>query len=118
MESPLVKFMTRRQLCCKSALDVVCVDNIGGGAAIECFGSAHGQLGQQGVTLVSGWLAEPRQHSQAHRQFTQHWWNFDQLINEYFDTTPEIEISPGYILDQDIALFAIDNNARLSSCVD
>ena len=59
MESPLVKFMTRRQLCCNSALDVVCVDNIGGGAIIECFGNAHSQLRQQGVTIVSGWRAEP-----------------------------------------------------------
>ena len=117
MENPLVKFLTRRQLFCKSALDVVCVDSIGGGAAIECFGNAHGQLRQQGVTIVSGWLAEPRHHSQAHRQFTQHWWNFDQHSSEYFDTTPEIEKGAIYILDRDIALFAIDNNERLSSCV-
>ncbi len=117
MESPLVKFMTRRQLFCKSALDVVCVNNIGGGAVIECFGNAHSQLSQQGVTIVSGWLAEPRQHSQVHRQFTQHWWNFDQRVNEYFDITPEIEKGAIYILDRDIALFAIDNNERLSSCV-
>ena len=118
MESPLVKFMTRRQLCCKSALDVVCVDNIGGGAAIECFGSAHGQLGQQGVTLVSGWLAEPRQHTQSHCQFTQYWSNFDQHTCEYIDTTPEIEKGAIHILDRDIALFAIDNNARLSTYAD
>jgi hypothetical protein len=54
MESPLVKFLNRPQLFCKSALDVVCVDGVKGAI---------------------------------------------------------------YILDRDIALFAIDNNARLSSCV-
>jgi hypothetical protein len=117
MESPLFKFLTRRQLFCKSPLDVVCVESIGGGAVIECFGNAHSQFSQQGVTIVSGWLAEPRQHSQAHRQFTQHWWNFDQRSSEYFDISPEIEKGAIYILDRDIALFAIDNNARLSSCV-
>ena len=54
MESPLVKFLNRPQLFCKSALDVVCVDGVRGAI---------------------------------------------------------------YILDRDIALFAIDNNERLSSCV-
>ena len=44
MESPLVKFLIRRQRFCKSALDVVCVDSIGGGAVIECFGNAYSQL--------------------------------------------------------------------------
>ncbi len=117
MESPLVKFLIRRQRFCKSALDVVCVDSLGGGAVIECFGNAYSQLRRQGVTIVSGWLAEPRQHSQAQRQFTQHWWNFDDLRREYFDTTPAIEKGAIYILDSDIAMFAIDNNERLSSCV-
>jgi len=117
MESPLVKFLTRRQLFCKSALDVVCVDSIGGGAVIECFGNAHNQLRQPGVSIVSGWLAEPRQHSQAQRQFTQHWWNFDQRSSEYFDTSPGIEKGAIYILDRDIALFAVEHNERLSSCV-
>ena len=54
MESPLVKFLIRRQRFCKSALDVVCVDSIGGGAVIECFGNAYSQLRRQGVTIVSG----------------------------------------------------------------
>jgi len=117
MESPLVKFLIRRQRFCKSALDVVCVDSIGGGAVIECFGNAYSQLRREGVTIVSGWLAEPRQHSQAQRQFTQHWWNFDDQRREYFDTTPAIEKGAIYILDRDIAMFTIDNNARLSSCV-
>ena len=117
MESPLVKFLIRRQRFCKSALDVVCVDSIGGGAVIECFGNAYSQLRRQGVTIVSGWLAEPRQHSQAQRQFTQHRWNFDDQRREYFDTTPAIEKGAIYILDRDIAMFTIDNNARLSSCV-
>ncbi len=59
MESTLGNPLTRRQLFCKSALGVVCVDNIGGGAIIEYFGNAHSQLRQQGVTIVSGWRAEP-----------------------------------------------------------
>lgn len=117
MESPLVKFLTRRELFCKSALDLVCVDGTGGGAVVECVGNAHSQLRHQDLTIVSGWLAEPRQHLRAHRKFTQHCWNFDQLINEYFDTTPAIEMSASYILDRDTVLFAIDNNARLSGCV-
>ena len=117
MESPLLKFLIRRQIFCKTALDVVCVDSIGGGAAIECFGNAHKQLLHDEVTIVSGWLAEPGQASQAQRQFTQHWWNFDQRSREYFDTSPEIEKGSIYIMDRDIALFAIDNNERLSSCV-
>ena len=69
---------------------------------------------------MSGWLAEPlepMQNSQAQRQFTQHWWNFDERSREYFDTSPEIEKGTIYILDYDIALFAINNNERLSSCV-
>ena len=117
MESPLLKFLTRRQLFCKSPLDIVCVESIGGGAVIECFGNAYSQLRKPGVAIVSGWLAEPRQNSHAQRQFTQHWWNFDQHSSEYFDISPEIEKGAIYILDRDIALFAIDNNARLSSCV-
>lgn len=117
MESPLLKFLTRRQLFCKSPLDVVCVESVGGGAVIECFGNAYSQLRKPGVTIVSGWLAEPRQNSHAQRQFTQHWWNFDQGNSEYFDISPEIEKGAIYILDRDIALFAIDNNQRLSSCV-
>jgi len=120
MESALIKFLARRQLFCKSALDVVCVESIGGGAVNECFGNAHNQLRQQGVTIASGWLAEPlqsMQHSQAQRQFTQHWWNFDEQRCEYFDTSPEIEKGAIYILDRDIAMFAVKNNDRLSSCV-
>ena len=117
MESPLLKFLTRRQLFCKSALDIVSVESIGGGAVIECFGNAYSQLQKPGVTIVSGWLAEPRQNSHSQRQFTQHWWNFDHHSSEYFDISPEIEKGAIYILDRDIALFAIDNNARLSSCV-
>jgi hypothetical protein len=120
MESALLKFLKRRQAYCKRALDVVCVENLGGGAVNTCFGNAHDQLRQQGVTIVSGWLAEPlqpMQNSQAQRQFTQHWWNFDERRGEYFDTSPEIEKGTIYILDYDIAQFAIDNNELLSSCV-
>lgn len=117
MESPLLKFLTRRQFFCKSALDVVSVESMGGGAVIECFGNAYSQLREQRVTIVSGWLAEPLKRSQAQRQFTQHWWNFDQRTSEYFDISPDIEKGAIYILDRDIALFAADNNERLSSCV-
>lgn len=72
---------------------------------------------------MSGWLAEPLQtvqpllHSKVQRQFTQHWWNFDGKSRKYFDTSPEIEQGAIYILDRDIALFAVDNIERLSSCV-
>jgi len=117
MESSLLQFLTRRQLCCKSVIGVVCVEGIGGGAVNDCFSNSYNQLRQQWVTIVSGWLAEPRQHSQAQRQFTQHWWNFDERTRGHFDTTPEIEEGAIYILDRDIALFAADNNERLSSCV-
>lgn len=123
MESALLKFLTRRQAFCKRTLDVVCVESIGGGSVNGCFGNAYDQLRQQGVSIVSGWLAEPlqplqpMQHSQAQRQFTQHWWNFDERSREYFDTSPEIRKGSIYILDHDIALFAVDNNERLSSCV-
>ena len=120
VESALLKFLTRRQAFCKSALDVVCVESIGGGAINECFTNAYDQLRQQGITIVSGWFAEPVQPmllSQTQRQFTQHWWNFDKHSSEYFDTSPGIERGGVYILDRDIALFAVDNNERLSSCV-
>jgi hypothetical protein len=123
MESALFKFLSRRQAFCKSALDMVYVENLGGGAVNECFGNAYDQLRQQGITIVSGWLAEPLQtlqplrHSQVQRQFTQHWWNFDGQNRKYFDTSPEIEKGAIYILDRDIALFAVDNIERLSSCV-
>ena len=120
MESALLKFLTRRQAFCKRTLDVVCVESLGGGAVNTCFGNAYEQLRQQGVTIVSGWLAEPlqpMQHSQAQRQFTQHWWNFNERSGEYFDTSPEIEKGAIYILDYDIALYSIDNKECLSSCV-
>jgi hypothetical protein len=55
-------------------------------------------LRKPGVTIVSGWLAEPRQNSHAQRQFTQHWWNFDQRSSEYFDISPEIEKGAIYTL--------------------
>ena len=57
MESPLVKFLTRRQLFCKSALDVVCVDGIGGGAAIEKLiltGSATSATGNSLANTIIG----------------------------------------------------------------
>lgn len=117
MESALVKFLSCRQSFCKRPLDVVRVKNIGGGAVSGCFGNAYGQLGQQGITIVSGWLAEPVQPWQAQRQFTQHWWNYDERNREYFDTSPEINEGAIYILDHDIALFAVENNDQLSSCV-
>ena len=116
MESALHKFLTLRQRYCKNVLGLVSVENLGGGAINDCFGNAHNQL-REGVAIVSGWLAEPRQHSPAQRQFTQHWWNFDDRNREHFDTTPEIEKEAVYILDSDIALFAAHNNTRLSSCV-
>ena len=123
MESALFKFLTGRQAFCKSALDMVYVESMGGGAVNQCFGNAHDQLQQQGITIVSGWLAEPLltvqplQHSKVQRQFTQHWWNFDGQNRQYFDISPEIEKGAIYILDRDIALFAVDNMERLSSCV-
>ena len=120
MESALLKFLTRRQAFCKMTLDIVCVESIGGGAVNTCLGNAHDQLSQQGITIVSGWLAEPLeqlQNPQTKRQFTQHWWNFDERSREYFDTSPEINKGAIYILDYDIALYTIDNNEDLSSCV-
>jgi hypothetical protein len=78
MESALFKFLTRRQVFCKSALDMVYVKSMGGGAVNKCFGNAYDQLSQHGTTIVSGWLAEPLQtvqpiqHSKVQRQFTQH----------------------------------------------
>ena len=118
MESSLVKFLTLRQIFRKSALNVWCVDNIGNGAVIERFGNDHSQLRQQGVTIVRGWLAEPRQHSQVRRQFTQRWWNFGERSRQYLDTWPEIEKGSRYIMDREIALFPIDNNDRHLSCKD
>ena len=98
----------------------MCVESIGGGAINECFSNAYDQLRQQGITIVSGWFAEPLQPmqlSQTRRQFTQHWWNFDTHSKEYFDTSPSIERGAIYILDHDIALFLEDNHECLSSCI-
>jgi hypothetical protein len=69
------------------------------------------------VTIVSGWLALPANTQAGHRQFTQHWWNYSELLRRHIDVSPGIEDGAIYILDNDIGLYAAEHNHKLTSCV-
>lgn len=117
IESILVKFIRARQRECTSLLDIVSVKWMGGGDENQCFANAHSMIRSDEIDIASGWLALPFDHKNGHRQFTQHWWNYNRRLNRFFDISPDIEDGAIYIFDPDIAIFATVNNHRLKSCV-
>ena len=113
---PVLEFIQMRQKFCQLALDVVAPTKIADGDESQCFMNAYRGSSAHQCTMCSGWLATPLQRGTAF-QFTQHWWNFDQNAYRYIDHSPAIEENAVYILDQDLAQFALVHNDRLTSCV-
>lgn len=117
MESILLKFLNARQKHCPLPLDAVSVKWVGGGNVNECFLNAHKKTLDGQFQMVSGWLAIPTVASLDKKQFTQHWWNLECATGRHLDFSPEIEDGAIYIVDNNIAAFALANNSKLSSCV-
>lgn len=112
----MLEFIHFRQTFCQLALDIVSPKKLADGDESQCFMNAYRGANAPQCVMCSGWLATPLQRGAAF-QFTQHWWNFDQENYRYIDHSPAIEESAVYILDQDLAQYALINNDRLSSCV-
>lgn len=117
MESNLIRFIRERQRHCSTLVDVVSVRWIGGGKLNQCFKNAYDMCERDEVFAVSGWLLLPYDKVRQRQQLTQHWWNYSNALDRYIDVSPDIEDGAIYIIDMDIAHFAMRNNARLNSCV-
>lgn len=117
VESILMKFLRLRQQECQNALEVVSVEQIGGGEENRCFLNALAQTQPGAVYIASGWLVLPFDKKLNQRQFTQHWWNYSAIQDKYLDFSPSIEDGAIYILDPDIGIYAAENNEKLTSCV-
>jgi hypothetical protein len=116
-ESNLLRFIRERQQHCASLLDVVSVHWIGGGRLNQCFMNAYETCRHDEVFVVSGWLALPYNKQRQSQQFTQHWWNYSRTLDRYIDISPDIEDGALYVIDMDIARFAMEHHGRLKSCV-
>lgn len=107
-------FCAERSQLSQLPVGFVDVEWIGGGHANQCFMNAHSALSSADMSVVSGWLVNPRSE---YTLFAQHWWNYDNGRKKYVDRTPDIEHNAIYIADSEIALFAAEHNLRLNSCV-
>ena len=63
--------------------------------------------------MVSGWLyiAKP---TLGTAQFTQHWWNYDQGQQVFYDLSPNIEPNAVHVLDLGLAKFASEQFGYLT----
>jgi len=113
--SAILYFLQERERHCDFSLDVVVPKRVGGGKESECFANALDASRGLNLQLCSGWLAQPLLRGGF--QFIAHWWNYDASRTRYVDYSPGIEELTVYILDMDLAAFAVNFNHRLSSCV-
>ena len=113
----LLQFLAERQRHCRNTLDIVVTAQFSGGLPNQCFNNAFEKSQIEGISIVSGWLVHPFDTGKNSRQFTQHWWNFDNRLQQYVDFSPNIEVDTTYLVDSDIAFFAALNFHRISSCV-
>ena len=111
----IIRFLHEREHHCEYSLDIVVPKRMGGGQASECFANALDASRSQNLQLCSGWLVQPMKKGGF--QFIAHWWNYAAHLGYYVDYSPEIEDFAVYILDMDLAHFAVSNNHRLKSCV-
>lgn len=115
----LFKFLQKRKQHSDQNLSIVNVIQIGGGRDNYCLTNAEDVSRNKGYAVVSGWLSLPQknQENSWQKQFTQHWWNYDQSQRKHFDFSPNIDDGAVYIQDDGIAKFVIDNGTKLKSHV-
>lgn len=113
--SAVSSFLHERERYCEFSLDIVVPVKVGGGKESECFANALNASRDFSLQLCSGWLALPL--SLGGFQFIAHWWNFDVIKGHFVDYSPAVDEFAVYILDMDLAGFAVNYNHNLTSCV-
>ena len=115
----LFDFLKTRQLQSSKKLDLVGVINFGGGKENYCLTNAENKAGELGYAVISGWLSLPvkKNGNNWQKQFTQHWWNYDQELRRHVDYSPEIEEGALYIIDMEIVEFTNSRGNDMTSHV-
>jgi len=111
-------FIEARQKFCKWRLDVVRVQNMGGGVPNSCYTNARSSADKaRGIWFVAGWIVMPYNATTNSTEIIQHWWNAT-ANNEHFDTTPCLAMTGGeYVQDRSYFNYCCDNDPLLNSHV-
>ncbi len=111
------KLIKERQRFARYKLEIVCVKQLSGGIANDCFGNAYIERKRNsGARIVSGWVVEPFDKSRNITEIVQHWWNVD-ADGKHFDTTPNIVANSQYVTDTEICVYGQENYDKIESCV-
>jgi hypothetical protein len=102
-------------------LELVSVDQIGGGETNDCSNNAIDatENGDGEVRTITGWLVHPYNQLTNITEIVQHWWN-KHSSGRYFDTSPGVDIDCEYVVDLDLIHYFrknydnIDNNVAIS----
>jgi hypothetical protein len=98
-------------------VEVVSVQQIGGGIANQCFQNAtDDEMLAKGNKVVSGWVVNPYDSLRNSTAIIQHWWNIDKDGN-YFDITPTLNRKLEYVIDSEIADYGQKNFDKLNNLV-
>lgn len=109
-------FMNERQKYCPSKLNIVKMKFLPLGVSQNCFENAHAarsidanNSGSKSNLLRSGWMIFPYNKEAGHTEIVQHWWNYDPVLGQHFDTTPLADgikpTWPEFVEDNDFAEF-------------
>lgn len=109
----LLRFLLERQPYSEATLDVIRPRLLQGGVNNECLRNASQVQKSHGFRMVSGWLyiAKP---TLGTAQFTQHWWNYDQAHQVFYDLSPNIEPNAIHVLDLGLAKYASEQFGYLT----
>jgi len=115
----LFDFLKTRQLHCSKKLDLVGVINFDGGKENYCLTNAENKADELDYAVISGWLSLPlkKNANNWQKQFTQHWWNYDQELRRHVDYSPGIEEGALYIIDMEIVEFTNSRGNDMTSHV-
>jgi hypothetical protein len=98
-------------------IEVVTVQQVGGGRANDCFNNACEVLERiAGSTIASGWLVKKFNPIDKSTEIVQHFWNVDKN-GMHFDTTPVTENGLEYVDDCELNEYGQANLENLTDCV-
>ncbi len=98
-------------------IEVVTVQQVGGGRANDCFNNACEVLERvAGATIASGWLVKKFNPIDKSTEIVQHFWNVDRH-GMHFDTTPVTEARFEYVDDCELNEYGQANIDILNDCV-
>jgi hypothetical protein len=88
-------FISERQKYCSFEVRIVRMHWVEIGEQNDCFHNAVAardiDINKSGSTenpIRSGWMVAPFDEQSRITEFVQHWWNYDPVLKQHFDTTP------------------------------